>query len=119
MRDADDGKRIHNLKRRRARERGNITRFVMELGKFTDTTTLEDYEYYKDGLHDTLGRLTSLDDEMQEFLDSECDADLHKCEGYIESAKRASYGLHAKFKGIWQRRQRLSQSLAPARQQQR
>ena len=32
--DADAGKRLHNLKRRRARERGNFTRFVTEVGKF-------------------------------------------------------------------------------------
>ena len=84
MQDADAGKRLHNLKRRCARERGNITRFETEVGKFTDTTTVEDYEYYKDMLHETLGRLTSLDDEIQELLDdSECDAELQKCEEYI------------------------------------
>jgi len=72
------------LKRRRVRERGNITRFVKEVGKFTDTTTLEDYEYYKDRLHETMGRLTSLDDEIHELLDdSEYDKDLQKCEEYI------------------------------------
>ena len=64
MQDADAGKKLHNLKRRRARERGNITCFVTEVGNFTDTTTLEDYEYYKDRLQETLGRLTSLDDEI-------------------------------------------------------
>jgi hypothetical protein len=85
MQDADSGKRLHNLQRRRARERVNITRFVTVVGKFTDTTTLEDYVYYRDRLLDTLGRLTSL-----EILDdSEYDADLQKCEEYIESAKRA------------------------------
>jgi hypothetical protein len=42
------------------------------------------YEYYKDRLHETLGRLTSLDDEIHELLDnSEYDADLQKCEEYI------------------------------------
>jgi len=64
MQGADAGKKLHNLKRRRTRERGNITRFVTEVGNFTDTTTLEDYEYYKDRLQETLGRLTSLDDEI-------------------------------------------------------
>jgi hypothetical protein len=43
-----------------------------------------------DRLHETLCRLTSLDDETHELLnDSEYDADLQKCEEYIESAKRA------------------------------
>ena len=87
---ADAGKKQHNLKRRRTRERGNITPFVMEVGNFTDTTTLEDYEYYKDRLHETLGRLTSLDDEIHQLLEDRVyDADLQKCEEYIESAKRA------------------------------
>ena len=90
IQDADAGKRLHNLKRRRTRERGNITRFVTEVGKFTDTTTLEDYEYYKGRLHDSLGQLMSLDEEIHELLDdSEYNADLQKCEEYIESAKRA------------------------------
>jgi hypothetical protein len=35
--DADAVKTLHNLKRRRARERGNITRFVTEVVRFTDT----------------------------------------------------------------------------------
>jgi hypothetical protein len=55
MQDADACKRLHNLKGRRARERGNITRFVTEIGKFTDNTTLEGKEYYKDRLHETSG----------------------------------------------------------------
>jgi hypothetical protein len=87
---ADASKTLHNFKRRRARERGNIARFATQVGTFTDTTTLDDYEYYKDRLHETLGRLTSLDDEIHELLDnSEYDADLQTCEEYIESAKRA------------------------------
>jgi transcription termination factor NusB len=88
--DTDAGKRLHNLKRRRARERSNITRFVTEVENFTDITTLEDYEYFKDRLHETLGRITSLDDQIHELLDdSEYNADLQRCEEYIESAKRA------------------------------
>jgi hypothetical protein len=88
--DADADKRLHNLKRRFARERGNITCFVKEIGKFMDTTTLEDCEYFKDRLRETSDRLTNLDDEIHElFDDSEYDADLQKYEKYIESAKRA------------------------------
>ena len=41
MQDADAGKRLHKLKRRRTRERGNITLFVTDVGKFRDTTTLK------------------------------------------------------------------------------
>jgi hypothetical protein len=89
MQDAYDCKRLQNLKRISARERGNITRFATEVGKFTDTTTQEDIECYKNRLHETLGRLTSLDDEIHELLDdNEYDADLQKFEEYIESTKR-------------------------------
>jgi len=42
MQDAESGKRLHSLRRRQARQRGNIARIVMELWKFTFTTTLED-----------------------------------------------------------------------------
>jgi hypothetical protein len=78
------------LKRRRTRERANITHFVTEVGKFTDTTPLDDYEYYKDRLKETLVRITSLDDEIHDLSDdNEYEADLPKCEEYIESAKRA------------------------------
>jgi hypothetical protein len=81
MQDADAGKSLHNLKRKRARGRGNITSSVTELGKFTDTMTLEDYEYYQDRLRETLSRLTSLDDEIHELMDdSEYDANLQKYE---------------------------------------
>jgi len=85
--DADAVTRLHNLKRRRARERGNITRFVTEVGRFNDITALEDYEYHQEGLHEALGRLTSLDDKIHELIDDrEYDADVQKCEEYIESA---------------------------------
>jgi iron-sulfur cluster repair protein YtfE (RIC family) len=90
MQDADAGKRLHNLKQRCAREQGNITRFVTEAGKFIDTTTLEDYEYYHDRLREILGRLTSLDDKIHKLTDdSEYDADLQNYEEYIESTKCA------------------------------
>jgi hypothetical protein len=83
--DTDAVKTRHNFKRRRARERGNITRFVTEVGRFTDTTALEDYQYYPDRQREALGRITSLDDEIHELIDdSEYDADVQKCE-YIES----------------------------------
>jgi len=65
--DADAVKRLHNLKRRRARERGNITPFVTEVWRFNDITALEDYEYFQDRLREALGQLTSLDDEIHEL----------------------------------------------------
>jgi len=89
MQDAEASKKLPNFKRRRARERRNITLFVTEVGKSTDTTTLEDCEYYNERTRETLGRLTSLDEVHELLDDSECDADLQKCEEYIESAKCA------------------------------
>jgi len=90
MKDADSGKRLHNLRRRRAWERGNITIFLTDIGRFTDTTTLEEYVYYMERHHEILGRLISLDDEIHELLDdSEYEADLQKCEENIQSDKRA------------------------------
>jgi len=69
------------LKRRRARERRNITHFATEVGKFNDITAPQDYEYYQDKLREALGRLTGLDDEIHELIDDrECDADVQKCE---------------------------------------
>ena len=40
--DADGSMRLQHLKRKRTRERSNITRFVTEVRKFTESTTLED-----------------------------------------------------------------------------
>jgi len=45
MQDANAGKRLYNLRRRRARERRNITSFVTDIGRFTDTTIVEEYKY--------------------------------------------------------------------------
>jgi hypothetical protein len=87
--DADVSKRLHNLKSRHARKWGKITGFITEVWKFSDTTALEDCEYYNDKLCETLGRLTSLDDEVHKLLDeSEYDVDVKIFEEYIDSAKR-------------------------------
>ena len=52
MQDSDAGKRLHNLRWRRARKREN-TRFITQVGKLTDTTTQGSYEYYKFRLRET------------------------------------------------------------------
>jgi hypothetical protein len=73
---ADVSKRLHNLKRRCTREGSNIPRFVTEVHKYTDSTKLEDCEYYNDRLRETLNRQILIDDEVHELLDdSEYDAD--------------------------------------------
>jgi hypothetical protein len=100
MQDDDAGKRLHNLKRRRAMVRGNITTFVTEVGK-SDTTTHKVYEYYKDRLRETFGLLTSLNDEIHKLLDdNEYDGDLQKSEESIEFARRAILRTSHQTEGI-------------------
>lgn len=83
-------KQLAALKRRRTRERGNVTRFLADIGKLTDDSSLEDFQYYRERLQETLVRLTSLDDEVHEQLDDgDYEADVQKCEEYIDSSKRA------------------------------
>lgn len=53
----------------------------------TGSTSIEDYEYYRDRVQDAL---FSLDMEIQDFLeDSEYAADRSESEVYVETAKRA------------------------------
>jgi hypothetical protein len=47
MTDHGTDKNLKSLKLRLTKERAYITHFVTEVGKFTDTTPLDDYEYYK------------------------------------------------------------------------
>jgi hypothetical protein len=82
--------KLHNLKRKRTRERTLITRFVTEINGFTETTTADDYQYSIGRLQETLNKLTLLDDAIHDLLsDSEFQTDIEKCEEYIDSAKRA------------------------------
>ena len=86
----DKESRLHILKRKRTRERSTATRFMTAINEFNDTTSLDDCQHYKDRLQDTLDKLVSLDDSIQDLLtDTEFDADVEKCEEYIDSAKRA------------------------------
>jgi transcription elongation GreA/GreB family factor len=78
LQDADAYKRLHNFKRKLPRERGNITRSVTEIREFNNTTKLEDYQYYKERLHEILGRPTSLDEIPERLDDSEYDTDLRR-----------------------------------------
>jgi hypothetical protein len=50
-----------NLRRRRARERANATRFSAMLEGFEDSTPLDDVEHYRVRLKETLYTLISLD----------------------------------------------------------
>jgi len=52
---------LHNVKRRRARERANATRFYTVLEGFEDSTPLDDLEHYQGRLKETLDRLISLE----------------------------------------------------------
>jgi hypothetical protein len=81
---------LHNLKRRRARERANATRFSTTLKGFEGSTSLDDLEHYRGRLQETLGRLTALDDAMHDLLtDKDYDENIHTCEEYIDKTKRA------------------------------
>ena len=81
---------LHNLMRKRTRERSNITRFSNSIHSFTEETTRDDYEHYKDRLEEALGHMLKLDDTIHDSLpDEEYNADVAKCEEYIETAKRA------------------------------
>jgi len=81
---------LHNLKRRRARERANATRFSTILEGFEDSTPLDDLEHYSGSLKETLDRLVSLDDSINDLLpDKEYEEDITSCEEYIDKTKRA------------------------------
>ena len=78
---------LHYLRRRRARERANATRFTMNLEGFDDSTTLDDLEHFPGRLHETL---ISLDDAIHDLLpDKEYEEDAETCEEYIYKTKRA------------------------------
>ena len=59
---------LQKLKRRRARERANATRFCTILQGFEDSNLLDDLEYYRGRLKETLDRLISLDDSIHYLL---------------------------------------------------
>jgi hypothetical protein len=81
---------LANLKRKRATLSSNVTRFTTTINGFSDTTTLDDVEHYRDRLQETLDRLTTLDDSIQNLIeDEEYAMDVDTCEEYIERSKRA------------------------------
>jgi len=81
---------LHNLKRKRFRERSNITRFSNSIHSFTEENTRDDYEHYKGRLEEALGHMLKLDETIHDLLtDEEYDTDVATCEEYIETAKRA------------------------------
>jgi hypothetical protein len=82
--------KLHNLKRRRGRERANATRFSALLDGFDDSTSLDDFEHYRGRLQETLERLISLDDAIHDLLsDNEYEEDIKVCEEYTDKTKRA------------------------------
>jgi len=81
---------LHNLRRRRARERANATRFSAMLEGFEGSTPLDDLQHYRGRLKETLDRLISLDDAIHDLLpDKEYEEDINTCEEYIDKTKRA------------------------------
>jgi hypothetical protein len=81
---------LHNLKRKRTRQRSNITRFSNLIHSFTEETTRDDYEHYRDCLEEAFEHMLKLGDTIHDFLtDEEHGADVATCEEYIETAKHA------------------------------
>ena len=72
------------MKRKRARERGNATRFITAINGFSETSSLDDYQHYQGRLQDTLDKLLTLDDAIHDLL-----SDLELILTHIDSAKRA------------------------------
>ena len=57
---------------------------------FEDSIPLDDLEHYQGCLKETLDRLVSLDDAIQDLLpDKEREEDINTCEEYIDKTKRA------------------------------
>ena len=93
--------KLHNLKRKRTRERANVTRFVSEINGYTETTPADDYQCSQGRLLETLNKLVVLDEAIHDLLsDSDFPTDVEKCEEYIDSAKRA---IHRAAKGLDER----------------
>lgn len=93
--------KLHNLKRKRTRERANVTRLVVEINGYSETTPADDYHYSQGRLQETLNKLVVLDDAIHDLLsDSEFQTDVEKCDEYIDSAKRA---IHRAAKGLDER----------------
>ena len=81
---------LHNLRRKRGRERANATRFTTTLEGFDSSTPLDDLEHYWGRLQETLQRLLSLDDAIHDLLpDKEHEENIGICEEYIDKVKRA------------------------------
>ena len=81
--------KLHNLKRRRTRERANATHFSTLLDGFDDSTSLDDFEHYRGRLQENLDRLISLDDAIHNLLsDNEYEEDIQACEEYIDKTKQ-------------------------------
>jgi hypothetical protein len=82
--------KFHNMKRRRARERANVTRFSALLDGFEGSTSLDDFDHYHGRLQEILERLISLDDAIHDLLsDNEYEEDIKACEEYIDKTKWA------------------------------
>jgi hypothetical protein len=81
---------LRRLKRKRSTARARVTRFTPLIMESTTSTPLEDYEYYRDCLQETLDQILSLDNDIQDLLeDSEYTTDVQVAEDYIDLSVRA------------------------------
>jgi hypothetical protein len=82
--------KLRRLGRKRSTEMEHATRFTTFITESTDDTSLDDCDYYRERLQETLKRQASLDDIIQGPLnDCEYMADVSKPEEYIDAVKRA------------------------------
>jgi len=73
--------KLQNLKRKRARERGNAMRFITAINGFSETSSLDDYQHYQRRLQDTLDKHLTSDDAMDDLHSYlEFDSDSATCE---------------------------------------
>ena len=79
---------LGRLTRKHPTVRAKVTKFSTSIRKSTASTPLEDYEYYRDRLQETLDQLLSLDSDIRDLLeDKEYTTDVEVAEEYIDLAK--------------------------------
>ena len=76
----DPATTLHNLKRKRTRERANAMRFSTAIYGLTEDSSIDDFEHFRGRLQDTLDRLIVLDDAFHDLLSDGEYEDVQNCE---------------------------------------
>ena len=81
--------KLQKLKRKRAKQRAHVTRFMKAINTFGVSTDVEEIEHYRGRIQEALQNLTLLDESVHDLLnDKEYAADAEECEGLVDGAKR-------------------------------